>query len=277
MKNFLVLEKALEIVESQLMEDLTPQQLASACGYSLSNLQKLFSRVFHIGIADYISRRRLSCGARMLLETDDSILDIALSCQYHSHESFIRAFTALWGVTPSEFRKKHTFSEIFPKLTFKPTDYKKEGKVMAKRQFDITRLYEYLQERDGKYVVCFDIFGLDSINKIGHKAGDLVIAEAFGRIDRETGDGELLFRVGGDEFALITDYDSREQVQEAIQRVLRANGSPVVYNATEIPVAMRAAAIRMRRENMKYSKLFTTLCDAIDSSRASEGAVWIED
>jgi len=40
----------------------------------------------------------------LLLASDDSILDIALSCGFQSHEVFIRAFRRRFGTTPSVYR-----------------------------------------------------------------------------------------------------------------------------------------------------------------------------
>lgn len=44
---------------------------------------------------------------------------------------------------------------------------------------------------------------------LGREAGDRVILECLHRIDRECADGMLMFRIGGDEFAMLTGLSDR--------------------------------------------------------------------
>lgn len=100
MNKFEILSQALDYIEENLSRGVTPEECAEKCCYSLSNMQKMFRCVFHIGISDYISRRRITMAARELIDTDETVLDIAVKYGYNSHEVFTRAFTRLWGVTP---------------------------------------------------------------------------------------------------------------------------------------------------------------------------------
>jgi AraC family transcriptional regulator len=51
-------------------------------------------------------RLRLSRAAIMLLLSDASVLDIALSCGFQSHEVFSRAFRKRFGDSPSDYRRR---------------------------------------------------------------------------------------------------------------------------------------------------------------------------
>lgn len=53
--------------------------------------------------------------------------------------------------------------------------------------------------------MCCDIKGLIPINDISRKAGDLAIIESMKRISEAAGENDLVFRIGGDEFVLLTD------------------------------------------------------------------------
>ena len=97
MNKFYLLSDALDYIESHLTDEISPQEIANACFCSLSTLQKLFRYTFHIGVSDYVSRRRLTCCARELIRTDHSVLQIALDWGYNSPEVFTRAFARLWG------------------------------------------------------------------------------------------------------------------------------------------------------------------------------------
>ena len=70
MNKFEILSVALVYIEENLLAGVTPEQCAEKCCYSLSNLQKMFRCALHIGISDYISRRKLSLAAKDLVDTE---------------------------------------------------------------------------------------------------------------------------------------------------------------------------------------------------------------
>ena len=86
--------------------------------------------------------------ARMLCNSPDiTVLDVALEFGYGSNESFTRAFKSVWNCTPSEFRKKRSFSELFPRY-LNPLligdDYMKN-----KKNIDISELYDFFLKPKG--------------------------------------------------------------------------------------------------------------------------------
>ena len=74
-----------------------------------------------------------------------------------------------------------------------------------KKNVDISELYDLLKERKKCYFVCCDICHLIPINEISRKAGDLAILEAMKRISEAAGEEDVMFRIGGDEFVLLTN------------------------------------------------------------------------
>ncbi len=272
MNKFEILSSALEYIEGNLTNGVTPEKCAEACRYSLSNLQKMFRCVFHIGVSDYISRRKLTNAAGELIKTDGSVLDIALKYGYNSHEVFTRAFQRLWGVSPSGFRKTRCFSEIFPRFgeAGQLTDEKGNIIMTSKIRFDVSHLYDFITEHRGCYAVCFDMVGLMRINDTyGHKAGDLAIAECLRRLDENSDENMLPVRIGGDEFVLITDFDKQEDAEEASGRILALNGNTVTYKDIEIPVSMRAGFVRIPKGAIRYNSLFDSF---IIAGRPTENA-----
>lgn len=260
MNKFTILSVVLEFIEENLTQPLSPELCAKKCGYSLSNLQKLFRCVFHIGVGDYIARRKLSAAAKELLETDATILDIALKYDYRSHEVFTRAFRRLWGVSPSEFRKSRRFSEIFPKFTesLPITDGEGNDIMYSQKMFDVSHLYDFIKEHSGKYVICFDMVRLMYVNETyGSAAGDIAIAECLRRIDMESDETMLPIRIGGDEFVLITDFDKKEDAQSIIDKILAHNGETVKSGEYTFPVSMRAGLVVIPTKNLRYNDLFT--------------------
>ncbi len=259
MNKFEILSVALGYIEENLLTGVTPEQCAEKCCYSLSNLQKMFSVALHIGISDYISRRKLSLAARDLIDTEDSVLDIAMKYGYNSHEVFTRAFMRLWGITPSKFRKNRKFTEIFPKLDEATEVTDKEGAVImySKRTFDVSHLYDFIKSRSGKYAICFDMVRLMYINDtFGSAAGDIAIAECLRRIDEYSDENMLPIRIGGDEFVLITEFDNEENAKAAADKILAHNGKTVKSGEHEFEVSLRAGYVVIPQGNLRYNQLF---------------------
>lgn len=260
MEKFEILSKALDYIEENMGNGVTPEECAQVCCYSLSNMQKLFSCAFHIGISDYISRRRITLAGRELIESDSTVLEIALKYGYNSHEVFTRAFVRLWGVTPAKFRKSSGFSEIYPKLGRCERLFDEKGNeiMSSKVRFDVSHLYDFINERRGKYAVCFDMHHLMYINDtFGHAAGDAAIAECLRRIDEAAGEDMLLIRVGGDEFVLVTNTSEMPEAQALADKVFSSNGNTVKHGGNEFPVSLRAGFVVIPESgNIRYNELF---------------------
>lgn len=260
MNKFEILSLALEYIEDDLC-DADAEKCAEVCGYSLSNLQKMFSCVFHIGISEYIARRRLTKAAHELLETDESVLEIALKYGYNSHEVFTRAFSRLWGVTPSQFRKKSGFSDIFPKFG-EPRQllYDERGNSIMTSgiRFDVSELYDFIVSRRGKYVICFDMRHLMYINDtFGMRAGDAAIAESLMRISSCADESSVVIRIGGDEFIMITDFSDKADAEKIAEKVLAMNGGKIRSGNDEFEVSLKAGYVVIpEKGGIRYNELF---------------------
>ena len=256
------LTAALEYIERNLTADFSQEDCAKTACCSLSGLQKLFRSVFRRSVGDYVTRRRLTAAARELQQSERTALDISLEYGWGSAEAFTRAFSRVWGVTPSEYRKSWRFSGLCPRLDF-PRHFMREGELIMTSKYDISELYDYIKSRQGTYALSFDTSHLMEINDtLGREAGDKVILECLRRIDRECADGMMMFRIGGDEFVMMTGLSDRTQVESLAGRILAHNGECVSYSVTDIPVSMRAGAVLLKSGKLSYSELFSELVSA---------------
>lgn len=256
------LTAALEFIENNLADEISQEDIARHVCCSLSGLQKLFRSVFHKSVGDYITRRRLTLAAREIQQNKASFLDIALKYGYGSAEAFTRAFTRVWGMTPSEYRRSWHFSGLTPRLDL-PRKFMHEGELIMTHRYDISELYDYIKSKQGTYILSFDTARLMEINDtFGHEAGDKVILECLHRIDRECADGMIMFRIGGDEFVMLTGLSEKTAVSGLAHRILSHNGETVEHNGVDIPVNMRAGAVMLKTGKLSYSELFTELVSA---------------
>ena len=263
---FTVFVSALAFIEAHICEDISQEDIAAASYVSLSSLQKVWRYCTHFSLRDYISKRRITMAGRYLLSEEVSVLDAAMKYGYNSHEVFTRAFTKVWGISPSKFKKQWKGQcGLYPPLN---PEYVERNDLMRVKKYDISEFYDYLKSQAGTYVLCFDIEYLMRVNdELGREAGDKCILEAFRRIN-EAADGRVTLRMGGDEFAMITESSDPDEVTALAGKVLSQNGEKVPYTGGEVAVALRCGAIKIG-EQLKYSVLCSDFSTVIERARIS--------
>jgi diguanylate cyclase (GGDEF)-like protein/PAS domain S-box-containing protein len=88
--------------------------------------------------------------------------------------------------------------------------------------------------------VCYvDLDGFKPINDYyGHQVGDQVLIEAAQRIQSNLPAGDTVARIGGDEFVLILgNYESSDDLAQAVQRVLDAIAEPIQIEDIHVSVS----------------------------------------
>ena len=265
--SFLLFVSALDYIESRLTEELSQEDIAAASCCSLSSLQKTWKYCTHMSVGEYITKRRLTLAGRDLLCSDISVLDCAMKYGYNSHEVFTRAFAKVWGVTPSRFKKEWKGGcGLYPRLN---PEFLEGAEIMNVKKFDVSEFYDYLKTQTGTYVLCFDIINLMPVNNnLGREAGDKVILEAFRRINDAAEDNMLCLRMGGDEFVMITESDSREKAAELAEKVVSRNGEKTSYSGGEVEVSLRCGAIMLKRP-LKYSVICSDFEEVMERARRS--------
>ncbi|MBR6337920.1 MAG: diguanylate cyclase [Ruminococcus sp.] len=268
--SFTIFITALEYIENNLYDEFSQEDIAANCYCSLSSLQKTWKFCTYLTLKEYIAKRRITLAGRDILKSDMNVLDIAMKYGYNSHEVFTRAFTKVWGVPPSRFKKEWKGScDLYPRLN---TDYIEKEEVINMRnvkKFDVSEFYDYLKSQAGTYILCFDIRNLMPINdNIGRDAGDKVILEAFRRINEAADENMLCLRMGGDEFVMITESRDEKQVAEIAQSVLSQNDTPIIHNGAEIGVSMWCGAIMIDKK-LRYSVLCSDFETVIGKARES--------
>ncbi|WP_028671199.1 GlxA family transcriptional regulator [Saccharospirillum impatiens] len=103
------LKRALALMERNLEHPLSLRELAGRAGLSWRHLERLCAR--HLGCSprDHYQQLRLEHGHRLLLATDQPVLDIALACGFASSSTFTRAFRRRYDLTPSRLRRQDAY------------------------------------------------------------------------------------------------------------------------------------------------------------------------
>ena len=94
----------LSAIRHHLDSNVSLDALASRAGWSPFHLHRAFTRMVGETPKQYTLRLRLEGAAARLLASDDSIVNVALSAGFKSHEVFTRAFRRYFGRTPAAYR-----------------------------------------------------------------------------------------------------------------------------------------------------------------------------
>ncbi|MCY6371223.1 helix-turn-helix transcriptional regulator [Clostridium ganghwense] len=98
------IQAALDYIEMNLHEELTLDEISKVVGFSKFYFHRIFKKEVGISLYDYVRKRRLTKAASVLLNTNTSILDIALTYRFESQESFTRAFKSVYQLPPGRYR-----------------------------------------------------------------------------------------------------------------------------------------------------------------------------
>lgn len=101
------IRKCVDYIYEHLGDKLTIEKTAAYLGIDPSYLSKLFVRETGVTWRRFIIAARVNIARNMLMYSDFSTTDIALSLGFSSQSAFIAAFREETGCTPAVFRKEH--------------------------------------------------------------------------------------------------------------------------------------------------------------------------
>lgn len=99
------IKTVLSYVDAHYAENISVESMAKLCFYSKSYFMKFFKESMGSSFVSYLKDYRLEIASRMLLATDDNILDISSACGFDNLSYFNRSFKKKYGVTPGKYRK----------------------------------------------------------------------------------------------------------------------------------------------------------------------------
>jgi transcriptional regulator GlxA family with amidase domain len=90
----------IEKMEENLEEPLSPSLLAKQAGLSTRQLERLFRRYLDRSPKRYYLELRLKKARSLLLQTDLSVINVALACGFSSPSHFSKCYRSFYGRTP---------------------------------------------------------------------------------------------------------------------------------------------------------------------------------
>ncbi|MEJ6001304.1 GlxA family transcriptional regulator [Paucibacter soli] len=102
------LAEAVALMEANLGEPLSTEDIAGLVGVSRRQLERLFKQHLDTLPARWYLSLRLERARRMLRQTSQSVLQIGLSCGFATASHFSNAYRAGFGCTPREERSRQS-------------------------------------------------------------------------------------------------------------------------------------------------------------------------
>ena len=98
--------ESIDYIDSNLHTPLRIDEVAEHVGLSAGYFSVLFHRETGLAFSDYVMRQRIETAGNMLRYSDYSSTEISEILAFSSQSYFIRCFRKVYGMTPSEYRRK---------------------------------------------------------------------------------------------------------------------------------------------------------------------------
>ncbi len=93
-----------QYINEHCTENLSIDDIAKIAGFSKYHFTRLFKQIMNVTCYEYLLNRRLVYAEQLLLETDNTIMQVAMKSGFSSLATFNRVFRAKNHCTPSEYK-----------------------------------------------------------------------------------------------------------------------------------------------------------------------------
>ena len=101
------LSQVIQMMEANIEDPISPADLARKVGMSTRQLERLFRRYLSRSPKRYYMELRLQKARNLLMQTDMSVINVALACGFASPSHFSKCYRAQYSTTPYRERGAH--------------------------------------------------------------------------------------------------------------------------------------------------------------------------
>ena len=101
------LSRVIQMMETNIEDPISPATLAKDVGMSTRQLERLFRRYLSRSPKRYYMELRLSKARNLLMQTDMTVINVALACGFASPSHFSKCYRAHYDTTPYRERGTH--------------------------------------------------------------------------------------------------------------------------------------------------------------------------
>lgn len=101
------LKEALSFIEQNYQKDISVEDVAAVCGLSRNYFGKIFKEGMGESPQQFLMHYRMARASQLLKESKLSIRQVGAAVSYPNQLHFSRAFKAIYGMAPREYRQKY--------------------------------------------------------------------------------------------------------------------------------------------------------------------------
>ena len=139
-----IFSDVLTYIDDHIHEKISLGELADLAGYSPFYFSKIFSETMGMPVTGYIRVRKLQFAIVDLL-AGKKVLDVSVLYAFESHEGFTRAFTKLFGSSPSTVKKYLTTYQVPEQILLYKNIWRKEMDTNKKNSL-LNNLHQLVYE-----------------------------------------------------------------------------------------------------------------------------------
>ena len=102
------LSQVIQMMEANIEEPISPALLAKEVGMSTRQLERLFRRYLNRSPKRYYMELRLQKARNLLMQTDMTVINVALACGFASPSHFSKCYRSHYNTTPYRERGAHS-------------------------------------------------------------------------------------------------------------------------------------------------------------------------
>jgi AraC family transcriptional regulator len=99
--------RATELLSENLSGRIRLSELAAECGLSISHFARSFKASFGVSAHRWLVQRRIERSQELLVETSESLADIADHAGFADQAAFTRTFSQIVGISPGRWRRDY--------------------------------------------------------------------------------------------------------------------------------------------------------------------------
>jgi xylan 1,4-beta-xylosidase len=103
-----------QYINDNYSEKITLDDISEQLGIHPQYFSSFFKKNFNKNFVEYLTDFRVSRSLPKLLNSNESILDIAISCGFSNHKTYSAAFKKLYGSSPNQYKKEHQPEALLP-------------------------------------------------------------------------------------------------------------------------------------------------------------------
>ncbi|BBH21304.1 hypothetical protein Back11_26490 [Paenibacillus baekrokdamisoli] len=101
-----VVDKVKRYIGDHLLDEISREDLASIAHINSAYLSRLFKKEVGLSLTDYIQQERMKKASDMLIQSDETISNIAKAFHYTNFSHFSKLFRKYYGMNPQAYRRQ---------------------------------------------------------------------------------------------------------------------------------------------------------------------------